>query len=120
MRNLIVKSLALILFFSFVIINLSSCNNIGFKDVASVTYTSNGKTKTEVSNAHISLGHYVMIEKEEYESANSKYKFNNFDGSLSVALTPSSKKVTSIDGITDADNGNYIYEKFYVWQWSYV
>ena len=75
MRNLIVKSLSLILFFSFVIINLSSCKHIGYKDVVSVTYTVNGKTKTERSSADMHLGARETISESEYANADFKYQF---------------------------------------------
>lgn len=115
MRNLIVKSLSLILFFSFVIINLSSCKHIGYKDVVSVTYTVNGKTKTERSSANMLLGARETISESEYANADFKYQFEYIEPTIGDLLTPSAKTVTSIDGFTNSDKGKFVYYKYVAW-----
>ena len=89
----------------------SSCQNAGFKDVVSVTYTVDGKTKTQSSTAYMTLGFAKNISKEEYESADSKYKVDFVSASLVETLTPYSKTVTSVDGFTNSDKGKYLYHR---------
>ena len=110
MKRIIVFLLSLLVLLS----NFVGCKNDSFVDVASVTYTVEGKKTTESSYAYMSLGSRTVISEEEYMNADSKFKFDSLVN-LTQKLMPSYKTVSSILGLDNSDKNKYIYEKFIAW-----
>ena len=65
------KYLYLLVVFAFAIFMFAGCGN-GFTEVASVTFTTNGKTRTINSSWYLIHGTYTKVTEEEYNNAKFK------------------------------------------------
>lgn len=113
MNKKIIAILLLITMFLSMLVGCGSSKDDGFKDVASITYTVDGKKKTEKSVARMYVGKAEPISEDEYLLANPKYQVTSVG--ISQTLTASSKTVASVCGFDDSDKGNFIYYKYVAW-----
>lgn len=112
-----IRFFAILILFALLCGVLTSCNdkNDGFTEVASITYTVDGKSKTENSTAVIYLGQMEHITEDEYNRSDSKYQVSSIAGGLSTKLTASTKTVSSVWGINNSDKGKYVYYWYVAW-----
>ena len=109
------KILVVFLFVSLILSHFTSCNSkeSEFKEVASITYTVDGKEKTETSSAYMSVGLAERASEEEYNNADPKYQVTQ--AYIKTPLTQSTKTVSSVLGFDNSDKGKYLYVRELAW-----
>ena len=95
---------ALISAFSF-----ASCKNDGFEVVQSITYTVEGETITETSQANLRPGDAYLTpsDKDTYNSVNENYRFDQLIP-LHLELDTNEKTISNYAGLSESDIGETI------------